>query len=116
MTSPKRPASPTQPSTPRLSEAARHFVLPKGIVSTGFPSVRATCLKLKIVFDPVNYYNIIESGGGSVATLIVSKFGEASGPYETQLLLAAGFFLFMMTLLVNVIANLIVNRTGRLKK
>jgi len=71
---------------------------------------------LKIVFDPVNYYNIIESGGGSVATLIVSKFGEASGPYEVQLLLAAGFFLFMMTLVVNVIANLIVNRTGRLQK
>ncbi|MEI6361422.1 MAG: phosphate ABC transporter permease subunit PstC [Actinomycetes bacterium] len=70
---------------------------------------------LKIVFDPVNYYKIIESGGGSVATLIVSKFGEASGPYETQLLLAAGFFLFMMTLVVNVIANLIVNRTGRLQ-
>jgi phosphate transport system permease protein len=70
---------------------------------------------LKIVFDPVNYYQIIESGGGSVATLIVSKFGEASGPYETQLLLAAGFFLFMMTLIVNVIANLIVNRTGRLQ-
>jgi phosphate transport system permease protein len=70
---------------------------------------------LKIVFDPVNYYQIIESGGGSVATLIVSKFGEASGPYETQLLLAAGFFLFLGTLLVNVIANLIVNRTGRLQ-
>jgi phosphate transport system permease protein len=70
---------------------------------------------IKIVFDPVNYYNIIESGGGSVATLIVSKFGEASGPYEVQLLLAAGFFLFMLTLLVNVVANLIVNRTGRLQ-
>jgi hypothetical protein len=52
MTSPKRPASQTPPSTPRLSEAARHFVLPKGIVTTGFPSVEATCLKLKIVFDP----------------------------------------------------------------
>lgn len=71
---------------------------------------------LKIVFDPVNYFDIIESGGGSVATLIVSKFGEASGPYEVQLLLAAGFFLFMMTLVVNVIANIIVNRTGRLQK
>lgn len=70
---------------------------------------------LKIVFDPVNYYEVIESGGGSVATLIVSKFGEASGPYETQLLLAAGFFLFLGTLLVNAIANLIVNRTGRMQ-
>jgi hypothetical protein len=52
MTSAKRPGSPTPPSTPRLSEAARHFVIPKGIVSTGFPSVRATCLQLKITFDP----------------------------------------------------------------
>jgi len=70
---------------------------------------------LKIVFD-TNWYNIIESGGGSVATLIVSRFGEISGPYELQLLLAAGFFLFIMTLIVNVLANLIVNRTGRLQK
>jgi phosphate transport system permease protein len=70
---------------------------------------------LKIVFD-TNWYNIIESGGGSVATLIVSRFGEISGPYELQLLLAAGFFLFIMTLVVNVLANLIVNRTGLLQK
>ena len=70
---------------------------------------------LKIIFD-TNWYNIIESGGGSVATLIVSRFGEISGPYELQLLLAAGFFLFIMTLIVNVLANLIVNRTGRQQK
>ena len=69
---------------------------------------------LKLVFD-VNYFHIIQSGGGSVATLIVSKFGDASGPFETQVLLAAGFFLFAGTLVVNVIANLIVKRTGRLQ-
>jgi len=69
---------------------------------------------LKIVFD-VNLYQIIESGGGSIATLIVSKFGETSGPEEMQMLLAAGFFLFAGTLIVNAIANLIVKRTGRLK-
>lgn len=70
---------------------------------------------LKIVFE-TNWYHIIESGGGSIATLIVSKFGEATGPFEQQLLLAAGFFLFLMTLAVNMIANLIVSRTGRLQK
>lgn len=70
---------------------------------------------LKLVYD-TNWYHIIESGGGSVATLIVSRFGEVSGDAELQLLLAAGFFLFMLTLGVNVIANLIVNRTGRLQK
>ena len=46
----------------------------------------------------------------------VGRFGEASGPFEVQLLLAAGFFLFLMTLVVNMIANLIVSRSGRLKK
>lgn len=70
---------------------------------------------LKIVFD-TNWYHIIESGGGSVATLIVSRFGEVSGTFELNLLLAAGFFLFLGTLIVNVIANLIVTRTGRLQK
>lgn len=70
---------------------------------------------LKLVYD-TNWYKVIESGGGSVATLIVSRFGEVTGPFELQLLLAAGFFLFLMTLVVNMIANLIVNRTGRLQK
>lgn len=69
---------------------------------------------LKLVFD-VNLYQILESGGGSVATLIVSKFGETQNDYEVQVLLAAGFFLFLGTLLVNVIANLIVKRTEKLK-
>ena len=88
------------------------------VETAGWPALGETIavfFVLKIVFDPVNYYNIIESGGGSVATLIVSKFGEASGPYETQLLLAAGFFLFLGTLVVNAIANVIVNRTGRMQ-
>lgn len=70
---------------------------------------------LKLVFE-VNWYHIIESGGGSVATLIVSRFGEVSGEFELSLLLAAGFVLFVMTLIVNVVANLIVARTGRLQK
>jgi phosphate transport system permease protein len=70
---------------------------------------------LKIVFD-TNWYKVIESGGGSVATLIVSRFGEVSGTFELNLLLAAGFFLFMGTLIVNVIANLIVTRTGKMQK
>ncbi len=38
--------------TLRLSEAARHVVLPKGIVTTGWPSVRETCLRVGITFDP----------------------------------------------------------------
>lgn len=44
-------APPTLSSGPKLSEAARHVILPAGIVSTGFPSVRDTCARLGITFD-----------------------------------------------------------------
>jgi hypothetical protein len=40
----------TKPSTPRLSEVARHVVLPKGAVATGWPSVSAKCAELGIRF------------------------------------------------------------------
>lgn len=39
-------------STPTLFEAARHVVLPKDIATTGWPSVRETCLRVGITFDP----------------------------------------------------------------
>lgn len=68
---------------------------------------------LKLVFD-INLFRVLESGGGSIATMIVSKFGEA-GPKEIQVLLASGFVLFVGTLIVNVIANLVVSRSGKLK-
>ena len=68
---------------------------------------------LKLVFD-LNLFRILDSGGGSIATMIVSKFGEA-GPKELQVLLASGFVLFIGTLIVNVLANLIVSRSGKLK-
>lgn len=37
--------------TGRLSDLARHLVLPSGIASTGWPAVRDQCLKWGIVFD-----------------------------------------------------------------
>lgn len=42
---------PTKSSTPRLSEAARHVVVPSGVVSTGWPSVRDKCRDLGISFQ-----------------------------------------------------------------
>lgn len=38
--------------TPKLSDAARHVVMPSGIVTTSWPSVRAECKRLGISFDP----------------------------------------------------------------
>lgn len=48
----RRSTPPTPSSTPRLSEAARHVVLPKSIVSTGWPAARETCARVGITFDP----------------------------------------------------------------
>jgi phosphate transport system permease protein len=55
---------------------------------------------------------ILLSAGGSVASMIVNKFGEADA-VELQALMAAGFVLFVVTLIVNFIANVIINRTAR---
>ena len=41
----------TKSGTPKLSEAARHLILPKDIVSTGWPSVRDKCTELGLGFD-----------------------------------------------------------------
>jgi hypothetical protein len=40
------------PSPTKLSDAARHLILPVGITTTEWPSVKATCSRLGIPFDP----------------------------------------------------------------
>lgn len=65
---------------------------------------------LNLVYDI--RIEILLSAGGSVASMIVNKFGEAD-PVELQALMAAGFVLFLVTLLVNFMANVIINRTAR---
>lgn len=47
---PSRPR--TKTSTPRLSELARHVVVPSGVVSTGWPSVEQKCAELGVRFRP----------------------------------------------------------------
>jgi phosphate transport system permease protein len=64
---------------------------------------------LNLIFERVNYYKILEPEGGAVASLIVSKFGDAY-PDEIRALLGAGLVLFILTLIVNMIANAIVAR------
>jgi len=61
---------------------------------------------LNLVFE-VNWFNILQAKGGSVASMIMSKFGEA-GPAEVAGLMAAGVVLFVVTLLVNSLASYIV--------
>lgn len=63
----------------------------------------------------INLYQLLESEGGAVASWILARFGEAS-PAEKQGLMAAGLVLFVITLLVNFLANFIVNRAQPWRK
>ncbi len=65
---------------------------------------------LNIVFQ-INWH-ILLGAGGNVASLIILKFGEAS-EYEIKALMAAGLVLFLLTLAVNAVANVIVKSTGK---
>jgi phosphate transport system permease protein len=65
---------------------------------------------LNIVFQ-INWH-VLLGAGGNVASLIILKFGEAS-EYEIKALMAAGLVLFLLTLIVNAIANVIVKSTGK---
>ena len=65
---------------------------------------------LNLVYDI--RIEILLSAGGSVASMIVNKFGEADPP-ELRALMAAGFVLFVVTLIVNFIANIILAKTTR---
>jgi phosphate transport system permease protein len=53
---------------------------------------------------------ILEIGSDTVASLIASQFGEATG-IQLSALLTAGFVLFCLTLLVNTLAAIVVNRS-----
>ena len=64
---------------------------------------------LNIVYQ-INW-QILFGAGGNVASLILLKFGEAK-PLEIKGLMAAGFALFVLTLLVNFLADFIVRKTG----
>ena len=65
---------------------------------------------LNIVFQ-VNWHMLL-GAGGNVASLIILKFGDAS-PYEIKALMAAGLVLFLLTLAVNAVADVIVKKTGK---
>ena len=71
----------------------------------------AVYLTLNLVFD-INY-RVLAGAGGNVASLIATKFGEAT-EYELKALMAAGLVLFLVTLFVNFLATIVVNRSRKI--
>ena len=69
---------------------------------------------LQLSFD-INWYEILEPRGGAVASWILSRFGEATD-VEFEGLMAAGLIIFVVTLIVNTLANLIVSRAPGAKR
>ena len=69
---------------------------------------------LNISFD-INWGQVLEARGGSVASMIISKFGEAN-PSEISALMAAGLVLFIFTLIINSIASYIVAKAQPWRK
>lgn len=69
---------------------------------------------LNLVFD-FNWFSVLEDKGGSVASMILAKFGEA-GEDEVAGLMAAGVVLFVVTLLVNMLASYIVSKAQPWRK
>jgi phosphate transport system permease protein len=65
---------------------------------------------LNVVYQ-VNW-QILFGAGGNVASLILLKFGEA-GPEEVNALMAAGLVLFILTLTVNAISDVLINKFGK---
>jgi phosphate transport system permease protein len=55
---------------------------------------------------------ITQTGGSTVAALIANNFGEA-GELERHALIAAGLALFVITLVVNMVARLIVSKAAK---
>ena len=99
--------------------AIRHIVLPfgrSGVIGGAMLGLGralgetvAIYLVVSVVFK-INF-QILFTGSGNIASMIALKFGEAS-PYEVKALLASGFVLFVVTLLVNFAASGIVNRSA----
>lgn len=83
-----------------------------GAVLLGFGRALGETIAITLVISFVVQANphILESGGGSIASLIAIKFPEAQSE-EISALIAAGLALFAMTLVVNLGARAIVRRT-----
>jgi len=69
---------------------------------------------LQLTFD-INWGQILEPKGGAVASMILAKFGEAT-PVEVSGLMASGLVLFVLTLIINFVASVIVSRAQPWRK
>ena len=68
------PKSPTKRSTPKLSDVARHVVVPQGVATTGWPAVKAKAAELGVTFrwwqEPIGRIILGKRADGKYASTI----------------------------------------------
>lgn len=97
----------------------RHVILPHGRsgvvggamlgLGRALGETIAVAVILGATFDVSS--RILQPGGNTIAALIANQFGEAS-EFGRNALIAAGLALFVLTLLVNLAARAVVNRSA----
>jgi phosphate transport system permease protein len=84
-----------------------------GAILLGFGRALGETIAVALIVVQIYKVNshILTQGAGTIASLIANRFGDASS-LERSGLVAAGLALFVLTLIVNLVARLIVSRTG----
>lgn len=83
-----------------------------GAVMLGFGRAMGETIAVALIISP-NFKavtHILENGANSISALIALRFGE-SDALSLSALMAAGLVLFALTLLVNVLAGFVINRS-----
>ena len=85
-----------------------------GGIMLGLGRALGETIAIALVLSPSfeTKFRILEKGNNTIAANIATKFGEA-GATGRSALIASGLVLFAMTLLVNVGARAVINRSGR---
>jgi phosphate transport system permease protein len=104
----------------RRSTVIRRVVLPFGkggvigAIMLGLGRALGDTIAVVVIISPIFVLSphLLQAGGSSIAALIALRFGSG-GALGLAALLACGFVLFVVTLVVNVVASWIVERTRR---
>jgi phosphate transport system permease protein len=104
----------------RKSAVIRRVVLPFGkggvigAVMLGLGRALGDTIAVVVIISPIFTLSphLLQAGGSSIAALIALRFGSG-GTLGLAALLACGFVLFVVTLLVNLVAQWIVERSRR---
>jgi len=83
-----------------------------GAVMLGFGRAMGETITVAMIISPIYTvaWHVLQSGGNSISALIAIKYADSSG-LGLSALMAAGFVLFLITLIVNALAAVIIGRS-----